>query len=195
MKVILKENVKSLGNVGDLINVSPGYARNFLIPQKKALIADEANKSILEDHMKALQKKIAEEKKSAEELKTKIDGLNIEIEKKVGGNGRLFGTVTANELATELTKKGFEIEKRMIMIDNPIKQLGEFEIKAKIFKDVEAKFTVKVTMDQKQVEEMKNREKMKKAKAKKEEEAKKAAEAAEAQKAEEGESTAEKTEE
>jgi large subunit ribosomal protein L9 len=181
MKVILKENVKTLGNVGEIINVSPGYARNFLIPQKMAVLADEANKSILDDQIKALQKKIQEEKQAAEGLKKQVDGMKLEVEKKVGGNGRLFGTVTSAELSSLFKAKNLDVEKRMITIENPIKQLGEFEIKAKLFKDVIASFFVKVVQDKKQIEELKHKEIEKQKAAAAEQKAKAEAEKMEAQ--------------
>ncbi len=161
MKVILTEKVKSLGSVGEIHNVSAGYARNFLFPQKLAMLADEGNTKALEDQKKALSKKMDEEKSGATACKAKLDGKTITVEKKVGGSGRLFGTVTANEVALLLNKEGIEVEKRQILIENPIKQLGTFEIKAKLFQDVEATFNVKVEKDAKQIEEDKKKAEMK----------------------------------
>lgn len=163
MKVILTETVKKLGSVGDIVNVSPGFARNFIIPNNYGVIADEGNAKNLEDKQKMLAKKVSEERSRAEETKKKIEGLSLNLTKKVGGNGRLFGTVTSNEIANALEKEGHEIEKRMIVIDNPIKTLGNFEIKAKIFQDIEASFKVNVEMDAKQVEELERKAKAKKA--------------------------------
>lgn len=162
MKVILTETVKKLGSVGDIVNVSAGFARNFIIPNKCGVLADEGNARNLNDKQKMLAKKVTEEKKAAQEVKSKIEGLNLTIAKKVGGNGRLFGTVTTNEISSALEEKGFDVEKRMIVIDTPIKTLGDFEVKAKLFQDVEAKFKVKVEMDAKQVAEMAKQAKMKK---------------------------------
>ena len=182
MKVILTEKVKSLGGVGEIHNVSPGYARNFLLPKKFAKIADEGNEKALADQKKALAKKISAEKNDAVELKSKLDGISVTIEKKVGGTGRLFGTVTGNDLSKALAEKGLTVEKRQIMIENPIKQLGTFEVKAKLFSDVESTFNVTVKKDLKQVEEDAKRAELKKeAQAA---EAKRLAEEAEAEKAE-----------
>ncbi len=179
MKVILTETVKNVGSVGEILSVSPGYARNYLIPQNKAVVADESNKAIIEDQKKALAKRMAEEKSAAQAIAGKLDGFQVTVEKKVGGNGRLFGTVTANELSQILAKNDIEVEKRLIVIDTPIKQLGTFEIKAKLFHDVEATFKVKVEQDAKQIEEDKKKAKNKKAAAeKKAAEEKAAAEAA-----------------
>lgn len=158
MKVILTENVKSLGNVGEIVNVSPGYARNNLIPARKAILADASNKKQMADMEKMLAKKVAEQKAEAEAVAKKLNGLTITLIKKVGGNGSLFGTVTNTEIAKELAKQDIEIERRLIVIETPIKALGSYEIKAKVFKDVDATFNVKVEIDPKQAEEMKKKQ-------------------------------------
>ena len=158
MKVILTERVKSLGNVGEIVNVSEGFARNFLIPGKKAILADAGNKKQMADYEKMLAKKVAAEKAEAEAMATKLKGLTVSLIKKVGGNGGLFGTVTNTELAKELEKQGIHLERRVIHIDTPIKTLGTFDVKAKIFKGVETTFKVKVEIDPQQAEEMKKKQ-------------------------------------
>lgn len=158
MKVILTNNVKSLGSVGEIVNVSQGFGRNFLIPNRLAVLADESNKKQIEDHQKRLAKKVAEQKAEAQELAKKLNGLTLELIKKIGGNGRLFGTVTNTELAAKLSEQGVEVERRLITIENPIKTLGTFQITAKLFKDVSATFNVKVEIDPKQAEELKKKQ-------------------------------------
>lgn len=158
MKVILTEKVKSLGSVGEIVNVSAGYARNNLIPAKKAKLADASNAKQMADYQKMLAKKVAEEKAEAEALAKKLNGTVVSLVKKVGGNGRLFGTVTNVELSKELEKQDIIIERRLINVDTPIKTLGEFEMTAKLFSGVEATFKVKVEMDPKQVEELKKKQ-------------------------------------
>lgn len=157
MKVILTERVPALGNVGDVVNVSAGYARNYLLPKRFAVVADEKNNKALEISKKRLTKKINEAKLVAQELKKKVDGLEIEVTKKVGGNGRLFGTVTNSELAKELAAKGVEVERKLIFVDTPIKSLGVYSCTAKLFQEVEAKFKVKVLIDPAQAEEEKKK--------------------------------------
>ncbi len=187
MKVILTEKVPHLGNTGDIVNVAPGYGRNYLIPQSLAVVANEANKKELENHKRRLAQKIAAEKAEAEAVKGKIDGITIELIKKVGSNGKLFGTVTNTELAAELKKlKEVDIERRLIIIDTPIKATGTFGVKAKLFSDVVATFNVKVIMDPKQAEELKKRQEAIAAK-----KAKAAKEAAEAKKEEKSEEASE----
>lgn len=157
MKVILTEKVASLGNVGEVVNVSAGHARNFLIPNNKAVLADGSNKAQMEHYNKMLAKKVAEEKSEAEAVAKKLNGMNIELIKKVGANGRLFGTVTTTELSKILAEKGIELEKRVLTVDNPIKAVGTYNVKAKLFSGVESEFVVKVDMDPKQAEEMKKK--------------------------------------
>ena len=158
MKVILTDKVRSLGNIGEVVNVSQGFARNYLIPKSLAKLADEGNSKQMADYQKMLAKKVAEEKAAAEELAKKVSGITVSLIKKVGGNGRLFGTVTNSELAKELEAQGVSVERRLITIENPIKTLGEFEITAELFKGIEANFKVKVEIDPKQAEEMKARQ-------------------------------------
>lgn len=191
MKVILKERVKTLGSVGEIVNVSAGYARNFLIPQNKAMLADEANTKRMADFEKMIAKKVEAEKGAAVVTQGKLKGFTLELIKKVGGNGTLFGTVTANELSKELAKREIDVEKRQIVIDTPIKTLGSYHVKAKLFKDVEAEFTVKVDMSKEQKAEFEA--KQKEAAKKKLAKAKAEKEAAEA-KANEAETEAEATE-
>lgn len=172
MKVILTEKVKALGMIGEIVNVSAGYARNFLFPRKLAVLADEKNSNMIADKQKALAKKVAAEKAVAEEAKKKIEGITLELIKKVGSNGRLFGAVTNQEIASELEKKGISIERRQIIIEGSIKALGTYDVKARLFQDVVANFKVKVAIDaamaeelRKQQEEAQRRNAEKKAKA------------------------------
>jgi len=180
MKVILTEKVPALGSVGELVNVSPGYGRNYLIPNRKAVIADEGNKKQAEHHKRALAKKVEEEKGAALELKKAVDGVVLTMVKKVGGNGNLFGTVTSSEVSKALNELGHDVEKRVISFATPIKTLGEFDVHAKLFSEVTADFKVKVEIDPKQAEELKKKqEAAERAAAKKKEAAAKAAEAGE----------------
>ncbi|MGZ3787046.1 MAG: 50S ribosomal protein L9 [Bacteriovorax sp.] len=155
MKVILTEKVPTLGNIGEIVNVSAGHARNYLVPNGFAMVADEGNKNLLAAQQKSLAKKIQAQKDAALELKKKIEGTTIELIKKVGASGKLFGTVTNAELSKELESKGLVVERRLIHLESPIKGLGLFNAKAKIFQDVEATFKVKISIDPKQAEELK----------------------------------------
>lgn len=174
MRVILIEKVPSLGNIGEIVNVSQGYGRNFLLPRQMAVLADKAHRKQLENQKRKLAKKIEAEKAVAMDVHKKLDGFVLELIKKVGANGKLFGSVTTMELSSELEQKGINVEKRTIMLVNPIKATGIFNAQAKLFNDIVAKFKVKVTMDPAQVEEFKKKEALAQ-KAKEEEAAAKAA--------------------
>ncbi len=189
MKVILTEKVKALGTIGEIVNVSAGFARNFLFPKRLAILADEKNSNVLKDKQKGLAKKILAEKATAQAIKTKIDGITVELIKKVGANGRLFGAVTSQDIVKELEKQGVSIERRLLQFDGSIKSLGTYDVKAKLFSDVTAEFKLKVSIDAAMAEELKRqqaeaqrRNAEKKAKA----EAAKAAAAAEAEAAANG---------
>lgn len=155
MKVILTEKVPALGNIGEIVNVSAGHARNYLVPNGFAMVADDSNKKLLAAQQKSLGKKILAQKTAALEVKKQIEGLTLELIKKVGASGKLFGTVTNAELSKELETRGLNVERRQIYLDAPIKGLGTFTAKAKIFQDVEATFKIKVVIDPKQAEELK----------------------------------------
>ena len=158
MKVILTEKIPALGNIGEVVTVSPGYARNFLVPQKKAMVLDEGSMGFLKGQRRALGKKIQAEKDSALETRTKLDGTTLEFVRRVGANGKLFGSVTTSELAKELLKRGIEVERRNLHLDTPIKAVGMFKVRAKLFSDIETDFNVKVEMDPAQAEEIKKRQ-------------------------------------
>jgi large subunit ribosomal protein L9 len=179
MKVILTENVRALGNVGEVVNVSQGFGRNFLIPGNKAVIANENNKKELEDNKRRLQGKIQAGLNVAQEAAKKVEGIELEYTKRVAANGKLFGAVSPAEIAKSLEEKGVSIERRQIISKDALKSLGTFEVVARLFTGVDAKFTVKIVMDPKQIEESKKKQEAA-VKAK----ARKAAEAAEAKAAE-----------
>jgi large subunit ribosomal protein L9 len=159
MKVILLEKVKALGNIGEIVNVAEGFARNFLLPRKFALVADAKNSNVLKDKQKALAKKVSEERASAEAIKKKLEGTTIELIKKVGLNGKIFGSVTSADVSKELESKGIHIERRLITIEGAVKSLGTYPVKAKLFgNDVIASFNLKVTIDAAQAEELKRQQ-------------------------------------
>ena len=155
MKVILTEKVKALGTIGEIVNVSAGFARNYLFPKKFAILADDKNSNVLKDKQKALAKKISAEKAQAETVKKKLDGITIELIKKVGSNGRLFGAVTSLDIVKELEKQGVSVERRLLSFDGSIKSLGTYEVKAKLFNDVVATFNLKIAIDAAMAEQLK----------------------------------------
>ena len=144
MQVILKENIETLGHIGDIVKVAPGYARNYLLPKGLAVEATAKNAKAL-DHVKrqmAYRKDKALE--SAKHLAAKLAATSIELLHKAGDEGKLFGSVTNMDIAVSLKEKGFEIDRKAIVLPEPIKQLGEFEVAIKIHPEVAA--TIKVTV-------------------------------------------------
>ncbi len=156
MKVILLEKVKNVGTIGQIVSVAEGFARNFLMPRKLALVADEKNSNVLKDRQKALAKKIQAEQAGAVAIKAKLDGLTVEMIKKVGQNGKLFGSVTTLDVSKELEAKGILVERRAIVIEGAAKSMGTFDCKARLFgNDVVANFKLKIMIDPVQAEELK----------------------------------------
>jgi large subunit ribosomal protein L9 len=148
MLVILKENVENLGRIGDVVKVSDGYARNFLIPNKKVVAANENNLTAIEHQKKMLDKKRAAEKVSAEELSKKISGFACNISRKTGEKDKLFGSVTTGDIADALKAGGIEIEKRSIHIKEPIKTLGVHTVEIKLLPEVTTQLKVWVVKEE-----------------------------------------------
>lgn len=144
MEVILRETIDNLGRAGQVVKVADGYARNYLLPRKLAYLATPGNRKVIEYERQALLKKEAKQKDDAEKLREMLDGVEITIRRKVGEQETLYGSVTNSDIAEELEKKGFQIEKRKIYMDDHIKALGEFSIPIRLFKDVTAHVKLKV---------------------------------------------------
>jgi len=145
VKLILKEDVLKLGNAGDLVSVKPGFARNFLIPKGKAIIATAAKVNELEHHRRAIAEKVAAELKSLSAEKDRIEQISLSVEAQVGEEGKLFGSVTAANIAELLAEKGVEIDRRKIDLSDPIKEAGEHKVPIRLHREVIAQITVKVT--------------------------------------------------
>lgn len=145
MKVILLCDVKGQGKKDQIVEVSDGYARNFLFPQKKAVAADAKATSELKSKEEAKQYRISEDRKAAQALADKLKDTEIDIKMDHGSDGRLYGSVTAKDIAAELSKKvSADIDKRKIIIKEPIKAYGKYSIEIKILADISAKFIVNV---------------------------------------------------
>ena len=145
MKVILLCDVKGQGKKDQIVEVSDGYARNFLFPQKKAIPADAKATSELRSREESRQFKISEDRKAASLLAEKIKDVEIEIVMGHGQDGRLYGSVTAKDIATELSKKiGVEIDKRKLLLKEAIKAYGKYTVEIKILQDITSKFIVYV---------------------------------------------------
>jgi large subunit ribosomal protein L9 len=142
MKVILKEDVENLGKIGDLVPVKPGYARNYLIPQGKAIEATVRSVKSLTHQQKLVQDRINKTIKSNEALAQRIETISITIAQKVGENDRLFGSVTASHLSDALNEEGIKIDKKKIQLEEPIKKLGVYTVPVKLHPEVSANLKV-----------------------------------------------------
>lgn len=144
MKVILTQDVKSLGKKGDIVEVKEGYGRNFLIPRGLAVAADDSSLRRLK-HEKTVQKnKEAREREEAEQIKAQLEQLTLTLRVKTGDKGRLFGSITASDIAAELGKQGIEIDRRKIELDEPIKSLGNYTLTVRVYPGVTAQLKVVV---------------------------------------------------
>ena len=145
MKVILNETVQGLGNIGELVNVKPGYARNFLLPRKLAVVADEKNVKEFEHQKRQAERKLEKVTKEAELVKAQVEKVSCVVSHRAGEEGKLFGSVTNIELAEKLAAAGLEIDRKNIVLTEPIKTLGEHEVPVKLDAGVIA--TLKVVVE------------------------------------------------
>ena len=136
MDVILLERVHNLGQIGDVVKVKPGYARNFLLPMRKALRATEANKAKFESQRAQIEAMNLEKRSEAEKVKDKVDGIKVVLIRQAGETGQLFGSVNARDLAEAVTAAGFTIDKRQVILDRPIKTLGLHPIRVALHPEV-----------------------------------------------------------
>ena len=144
VKLILREDVPSLGDAGELVVVKPGYARNYLLPRGMAILATEGNLKELEHHKRVVAERVARERKDLEAQRDRIQAHVIEISAQAGEEGKLFGSVTAIQIAEALAAKGVEVDRRKIVLEEPIKEVGEHSVPLRLRKDVVAQIKVKV---------------------------------------------------
>jgi len=144
MELILKETISSLGQEGDVITVKAGYGRNYLLPQGKALLANRENLAIVEQNRAAIQARLEKEQKIAEKIAKKISSLDIVMEQLAGEDDRLFGSVTNADICDKLAKLNVKLDKRQIILPDPIKTLGETKVQVKVGFQVSTEITVKV---------------------------------------------------
>jgi large subunit ribosomal protein L9 len=145
MKVILKQKVSSLGKAGDLIKVNDGYARNYLIPKGLAIEADEKNIRLLEHEKKNILNKTQKEYKNAQDLAAALSNETLTFLRKVGDQEKIFGSVTTKDIEEALNKKGYNIDRKMIILGEHIKSLGEFKVKIKLTTGVESEIKIVVS--------------------------------------------------
>ncbi len=148
MKVILKETIDTLGIVGTECNVAKGYARNYLLPQGKVIEFTPQNKKIIEQARAKFDLQIARERKIAEEMAEKIQKVECTIKAKVHEETRLYGSITTHDIKALLNDQDINIERRSILLTEPIKETGEYKVPVRLYKDVEPEITIKVIPDE-----------------------------------------------
>ncbi len=144
MKVILKEDVQDLGTIGTVLDVADGYGRNYLIPRKLAVEANPKNIRQFEHEKKMILAKARKVRLSAEQLSAKLSGMTLNIEARAGEEDKLFGSVTTKDIAEAIAQQGVEIDRRKIILDEPIKRIGTYTVTVKLHQDVTASVTVEV---------------------------------------------------
>jgi len=147
MEVILREHVDNLGRRGEIVKVADGFARNYLLPRKLALLATENNKKQIERERGKFEAKEADEKRVAEAIAGRITNVEVVIARKVGETEALYGSVTTVDIAEALSAKGFDVERRKLQLADPIKQLGEFNVPVRLHREVTANVKVKVVAE------------------------------------------------
>jgi len=147
VKLILREEIHRLGAAGDVVSVKPGYARNYLLPQGKAVLATLGRVKEVEHQQRVISEKLAKEMKDLEALKGQLEAVVLEFEAQAGEEGKLFGSVTAQQLAAQLAEKGQSIDRRKITLDEPIRSVGEHVVGIRLRSDVVAELKVIVTAE------------------------------------------------
>ena len=147
MEIILREHVDNLGKRGEIVKVADGYARNYLLPRKLALLATEGNRKHVERERKIFEARESQEKGQAEALATRLAALEITITRRVGETDQLFGSVTASDITDVLKAKGFDVDRRKLILPEPIKTLGEHEVPLKLHREVTTPLKVRVVKE------------------------------------------------
>ncbi|HEU5021178.1 MAG TPA: 50S ribosomal protein L9 [Bryobacteraceae bacterium] len=147
MEIILREDIDNLGARGQVVKVAPGYARNYLLPRRLAVAATDANRKIVEQERQAHLRKEAILKTESEELAKLLAGAAVSIARKAGENGQLFGSVTAADIADALTAQKFNIDRRKIHLEEPIRALGDYKVPVRLHREVSVEVPVSVTAE------------------------------------------------
>ena len=148
MEVILKEDVEKLGDAGQNVKVADGYARNYLLPQGLAVKATASAIAVIKEHMKLRAKRLAEQKSDAEKMAAELAKISLEFVRRTADEGKLYGSVTPAEIGNAIIEKGFNIDKRKIVMDFPIKKVGEHKVGVKLHPEVRAEVTVLVKAEE-----------------------------------------------
>ena len=144
MKIILKETIDSLGIIGSEVRVADGYARNYLLPQNKAVVATPQNRKMLEQESAKFELQIAKERKLAEEMAQRLEGVACKIAAKVSEEDRLYGSISVRDIVDTLANQDIVVEKRMVLLKEPIKAIGSYNVPIRVYNDVEPEITVEI---------------------------------------------------
>ena|SRR5688572_3289820 len=148
MEIILVQDVPQLGYKGDTLNVKPGYARNYLIPNRYALLATPSNKKVVAENQRQAAHKLAQVKSDAEKLAAQLNELSLKISAKSGTSGKIFGSITTLQIAQALKEKGYEIDRRKISLPEEIKNIGSYQANIDLHKEVKAKINLEVAAEE-----------------------------------------------
>ncbi|BBO79440.1 50S ribosomal protein L9 [Desulfosarcina ovata] len=148
MKVILKETISSLGIIGSEVDVAPGYARNYLLPQGKAVPATPQQRKILEQEKAKFELQIAKEKEFAQEMANRLEMVSVTIASKVHEADKLYGSITVRDILDALKKQDVEVEKRMVLLTEPIKTVGTFKVPIRVYQGIKPEITVEVVPEE-----------------------------------------------
>jgi large subunit ribosomal protein L9 len=147
MEVILREDIEKLGHRGDVVKVAPGFARNFLIPRKLAVQASDSNRKIVAQERDAWLRKEAKLKSESEDLAKMLSAVKLTISQRAGEDGHLFGSVTSKDVAELLEKQGYQIDRKKVVLEDNIRQTGEYKVPVKLHREVTAEVTLNVVAD------------------------------------------------
>ena len=147
MEIILKEDVANLGYKDDIVTVKNGYGRNFLIPQGKAVIASNSAKKVLAENQRQRTHKLAKIKQDAQDIAAKIEGISLIISAKTSSSGTIFGSVSNIQIADNLAKQGFEIDRKIIILKEPVKEIGVYKAQVRLHKDITVEIPFEVIAD------------------------------------------------
>lgn len=148
MEIILREDIEKLGRRGEIVKVADGYARNFLLPRKLAVVATDANKKIIEQERQAWLKREAKLESEAQELAKLLSSLTLEIAQRAGEDGTLFGSVTTQAISDALQKQGYTVERKKILLEDPIKRVGEYKVPIRLHRNVTVEIGLRVVPEE-----------------------------------------------
>ena len=147
MKVILREDVEKLGKAGDVVKVADGFGRNYLIPRQLAVLADVRNLKALEHDRRVIEARVKKSRKSAESLASRLSAVSVTLPAKAGEEGKLFGAITSRDIAEALEKAGVAVDRKNVLLHDPIKQLGDYKVKIKAGSDLHPEISVSVVAE------------------------------------------------